>query len=130
MLVRILKKRNPPWFWRVPKFIFGIGTCQNHGETQCFRSLPAPRSTASPIFIEKWPGCREWYCFLYYFVGSVSTHRSYNSKVHFSDRQYPSTRHQANTTCTVMAEAVCPPSSVHICRLCTHASCRYPGTCT
>ncbi len=76
MLVRILKKRNPPWFWRVPKSIFGLGTRQNHGKTECFRCLPAPRSTASPIFIQKWTGCREWCCFVYYFVGSLSTHKS------------------------------------------------------
>ena len=130
MLVRILKTNNPPWFWRVPKSIFGLGTRQNHWKTECFRGLPALRSTASPLLREKWPGCREWYCFLYNFVGSVYTHRSYNSKVHFSDRQYPSPRRQANTTCTFMAEAVCPPSNVRMCRLCTPASCRYPGSCT
>ena len=33
MLFRILKKRNPPWFWRVSKFIFELGTRQNHRKT-------------------------------------------------------------------------------------------------
>ena len=38
----------------------------------CFRDFPAPRSTARPIFIRKTTGCREWCCFVYYFIGSFS----------------------------------------------------------
>ena len=72
MLVRNVKKRNPPWFWRVPKSIYDLGTRQNHWKTQCFRDFPAPRSTARPIFMRKRTGCREWCCFVYYFVGSFS----------------------------------------------------------
>ena len=69
LLVRILKKRNPPWFWCLPKSMFGLGTRQNHRKTKCLRALPAPRSTASPICMRKWTGCREWCCFVYYFMG-------------------------------------------------------------
>ena len=50
------------WTWHTP----------NHGKTVCFRGLPAPRSTASPIFMRKWTGCREWSCFLYYFASLFS----------------------------------------------------------
>ena len=48
-----MKKCNPSWFWRVPMFNDELGTRQNHWKTECFRGLPAPRSTASPLWKEK-----------------------------------------------------------------------------
>ena len=70
MLVRNVKKRNPPWLWRVLKSIYDLR--QNHWKTLCFRDLPPPRSTARLIFIRKRTGCREWCWFVYYFMGSFS----------------------------------------------------------
>ena len=72
MLLRNVKRCNPPWFWHVPKSIYDLGTRQNHWKTQCFRSSPSPRSRTSTTFMRKGTGCREWCCFLYYFVGWFS----------------------------------------------------------
>ena len=41
-----------------------IGIGQIHWKTQCFRSVHAPRSSASTTFIGKGTGCREWWWFL------------------------------------------------------------------
>ena len=62
-------------------FSYGFGVFPNpyldlaHAKTigkQCFRGLPAPRSTTSPNCMRKRAGCREWCCFVYYFVCSFS----------------------------------------------------------
>ena len=72
MLVRNVKKRNPPLFWRVLKSIYDLGTRQNHWKTPCSHDFPAPRSTARPLFIRKTTGCRQWCCFVYCVMGSFS----------------------------------------------------------
>ena len=70
------EKAQPSMLLACSHIIHGLGTRQNQWKTECFRGLPAPRSTASPIFIQKLAGCREWCCFVYYFVGSLSTYKS------------------------------------------------------
>ena len=87
MFVQILKKRNPPWFWRVPTSIYDLGTRQNHWKTQCFHDFPVPRWTARPLFIRKTTGCREWCCFVYYFVVSFSMTLSSNVGRNFEKAQ-------------------------------------------
>ena len=42
-----------------------IGIGQIHWKTQCFRSVHAPRLSASTTFIGKGTGCREWWWFLH-----------------------------------------------------------------
>ena len=65
MLVRIMKKCNPPWFWRVAMFMFVLESAKKHWKIQCFRGLHAPRSRTSTTFIGKGTGCREWWWFLH-----------------------------------------------------------------